>query len=1107
MSNLAVAGSNLPRLLLNVAATAIAYCIAARLSLLLAIPLSEATAVWPPAGIAVAAILLLGNSASIGVLLGALVAYGLSWLDTGSAARLLSSGALTLCLSVGPTLQGLLIATLVRRTESRSPMLVAEGAILRFLFAYAPLGCLVASSLCVGVLLLFGVVTPADFFLSWFTWWIGDVIGVITVAPLLLVLLQKTGGRVPSRRLSVGVPMLLLLAAVILLFYNNQKRELEQAQREFNASASRLQMDLEAELEQSLDAVYALKHYMEGSEYISAVEFERFGHNMLLRNPHLQALEWIPRVTAAQRGEFEVDPEGPGKITYRDAQGRLQPAQPGEEYYPIKYVVPLAGNEAAYGFDVSSSPVARQAQLRARQAPEAIATQPLRLVQGSADQNGLVIYLATYPRGQFSGFMATVLRLDAFIQALAQRTFTFPHSLYLEIIDVTAAPVPVYISDGRAAAGADLLALEREVQFSGRRWKVTYYPGAASINPQLHWGSLWLLLGGMMFTALFGGWLLSLTGRTLQVTREVERRTLELRQEVAERSLVQKELRKLSLAVEHSPSMVLITDPQGLVEYLNPKFAEVSGYLPEELLGQNAGCLYLDEYGQDFYADLIRQVRVDGEWKGEVHSQKKSGERYWAQLSLAPIFDDDGDLRHIVSVHQDITESKFIQEQISYQASHDLLTGLANRYEFERQLQRLLDSRKVDRRTHAYCFCDLDQFKVVNDTSGHAAGDALLKQVAVILQNTLRKRDTLARLGGDEFGILMENCSLAEAELVAHKVLAELEQFRFVWEGSLHSLGVSIGVVLIDDNCNDITDILKNADSACYTAKDAGRNRVHVYKADDELLAKREGEIYWVGEINTALEEDRFELYGQLIVPILDASLKPSIEVLVRLRRDGELINPGAFLPAAERYGLSPKIDRWVVRKAFAWLAEYRGFGEVVDALAINLSGHSLGDSKLLDAIYAELQRGKIDPSWIKFEITETSAIANLAEARKFIDAVKQLGCGLSLDDFGSGLSSFAYLKNLAVDYLKIDGMFVKDIADDPIDLAMVKSINEIGQVMGKKTIAEFVENEEVLDVLRQLGVDYAQGYGIGVPKPLAHVVQEVVDQAHQRKAQLSSVV
>jgi len=442
--------------------------------------------------------------------------------------------------------------------------------------------------------------------------------------------------------------------------------------------------------------------------------------------------------------------------------------------------------------------------------------------------------------------------------------------------------------------------------------------------------------------------------------------------------------------------------------------------------------------------------------------------------------------QHLLLVCEDITETRRLTDTIAYQASHDELTGLTNRSQFEVHLQRLVEQAQFDTSLHVMCYLDLDQFKVVNDTCGHLAGDALLRQLGDLLKQQVRKTDVLARLGGDEFGILMSHCNEEQALITCEKLRDSICNFLFAWDERSFRVSVSIGIAPINQSCGNAVDILKESDAACYAAKEKGRNRIHVFSATDEALAERQGEMQWVEKIRLGIEENRFLLYGQLIVPTGHSEEALHFETLLRYRDNlGNIIPPGAFLPAAERYNIAPALDRWVIANLFEYLSITPDFINRLELCSINLSGLSLSDESMLNFIDEQFLKWQIPTYKICFEITETAAIGNLSNARHFIDSLGKKGCLFSLDDFGSGLSSFAYLKNLPVDFLKIDGLFVKDILEDKIDWTMVKAINEVGHVMNKKTIAEFVENQNIADLLKSLGVNYPQGYCIAKPVPL----------------------
>ncbi|MEO0971954.1 MAG: EAL domain-containing protein [Pseudomonadota bacterium] len=437
-------------------------------------------------------------------------------------------------------------------------------------------------------------------------------------------------------------------------------------------------------------------------------------------------------------------------------------------------------------------------------------------------------------------------------------------------------------------------------------------------------------------------------------------------------------------------------------------------------------------------------------------------------------------------VLNDITQARELSRRLSHEATRDSLTGLLNRRAFESKLVHLIDETPVRECNSALCYLDLDQFKVINDTCGHHAGDELLRQLSQLLNGRVRSSDTLARLGGDEFALLLEDCALEDATRVSNGIRRAVEDHRFAWEDRVFNVGVSIGLVAIDQTTSSASLALQHADSACYAAKDRGRNRVHIYSPNDEDLQQLRGEMLWVGRINEALLHDRFVLWQQPIVRCDGQREGHHLEVLVRMLDDaGEAIPPGAFLPAAERYGLAPKIDGWVAREVFKTLEAHPEWAEGLSMVAVNLSGQSLGNAEFMASLLALFDEFNVPAGKICFEITETAAVTHLAHAAEFITALRQRGCHFALDDFGSGLSSFGYLRTLPVDFLKIDGQFVRDIVTDRVDHGMVRSINELGQLMGKQTIAEFVENEEILEALREIGVDFAQGYGIGRPVAL----------------------
>ena len=580
----------------------------------------------------------------------------------------------------------------------------------------------------------------------------------------------------------------------------------------------------------------------------------------------------------------------------------------------------------------------------------------------------------------------------------------------------------------------------------------------------------------------------------LEKVRESEARLM------AEKTLIEVTLHSIGDAV-------ITTDATGHLQYLNPMAEKLTGKQLDEVRGRPVKDV-LQLIDEDHRRPVESSVEVclrDGVVVGTVEHVllvRPDGSEVDVVSTAAPIRGKDDLLIGTVLVLHDVSRARKMAKQLSYQASHDELTGLFNRREFERHLGKTMSETEPGRIVHALCYMDLDQFKIVNDTCGHIAGDELLRQFAAILREIIRDTDTVARLGGDEFGILFERCDIEVAERIAEKLLNRVREFRFVWEDFAFDVGVSIGLVSITSSEQSVTDIMSAADVACYSAKEAGRNRVSVYRLDDSELNQRHGEMRWVSRLGKALDENRFCLYCQRIVPVADPkSGAPHYELLIRLLdEEGKLIPPLAFIPAAERYNLMTSIDRWVVRKAFETTAQHasitRGW-----LFSINLSGQSLSEDNFLKFVIDAFAKTGISPEQICFEITETTAMLNLTRATQFIAVLKGMGCRFSLDDFGTGLSSFGYLKALKVDFLKIDGSFVRHIASDSVNRAVVEAANQIGHAMGIQTVAEFVENDEILQLLRDIGVDFAQGYGVAKPQPMEELFYGINQEIDRKSA------
>ena len=570
--------------------------------------------------------------------------------------------------------------------------------------------------------------------------------------------------------------------------------------------------------------------------------------------------------------------------------------------------------------------------------------------------------------------------------------------------------------------------------------------------------------------------------RSLYQMRESERQTNE------DKLFIEKT--KAQTTLESIGEGVISTDCNGNISYMNPAAEHLTGW----------SCNHaIDKPLHDVF--LIRSSTTNAPLKYPLETciqhgatvkhdallilLRPDGKEYIIQDTASPLKDRQNETIGMVLVFHDVSKIQNMSDQLAYQATHDDLTGLINRREFESCLNQVLTSAQQNGTFHALCYIDLDQFKIINDTYGHQAGDELLRQLSNHLKEKIRKVDVFARLGGDEFGVILTDCPMDKAEQIANTIKTTVQSYQYNWHGHNFTTGASIGLVPITNDSTSLNELMMKADSACYIAKDKGRNRVHIYQPNDEDIIKRAGDMQWLQTIKYSLENEKFVLYRQQIRPLnSEENLPLQHEILVRMLDDSNnLVLPGIFIPAAERYQLMEKIDRWVVSNTFSMLHKYH-FNHS-HFFNINLSAQSICDNNFLDYLIEQFDEYKVSPKSITFEITETAVMSNMSRAITFIETLKDMGCTFALDDFGSGLSSFGYLSSLPVDYIKIDGYFASELVNNPVNYSIIESVNHIGHVMGLKTIAESVENEIILNKLVECGVNYVQGYGIERPQPL----------------------
>jgi diguanylate cyclase (GGDEF)-like protein/PAS domain S-box-containing protein len=577
------------------------------------------------------------------------------------------------------------------------------------------------------------------------------------------------------------------------------------------------------------------------------------------------------------------------------------------------------------------------------------------------------------------------------------------------------------------------------------------------------------------------GRIIGFEGTVVDIT---ERKTAE--------TAVFQEKERAQVTLQSIGDAVITTDSDGLIDYMNPVAESLTAWENRVAQRHHISDVLITVHESTHAAienpitRCLREGQVQGLTENAVLVNRR-GQEIAIQTSAAPIRDRAGHLIGAVIVFHDVSKERRLHRALHYQASHDALTGLINRREFEHRLNAAVENvRQNEESRHALLYLDLDQFKLVNDTCGHPAGDQLLKQITGVLQSRVRAGDTLARLGGDEFGILLEQCTLDQALRIAEALRQAIRDFRFMWQDGVLTVGVSIGIVEITRDTPTVASVMSAADVACYSAKDQGRDRVQLYTPND--VPERHREMHWVSKLTRACDESGFDLYFQPIVSIgANPDPRPHFELMLRLRDDnGVLVTPAEFIPAAERYNVMPAIDRWVVRRAFEQIAHLYNSGMKPFTVAVNLSGTSLNDERFLEFLISELGCYDLSPGAVCFEITETAAISNLGNVVYFMRELKARGCHFALDDFGSGLSSFMYLKTLPVDYLKIDGSFIENVTCDPVDRSMVEAISQVGKAMGIATIAERVESKEVLEELARLGISYAQGFYIAEPRSIS---------------------
>ncbi|THD08765.1 bifunctional diguanylate cyclase/phosphodiesterase [Rhodanobacter lindaniclasticus] len=855
------------------------------------------------------------------------------------------------------------------------------------------------------------------------------------------------------RRSATWWGVVALLAGLMLAFAAHQQqrqRRLSEQSLVRGEMASKTYEALLNRLHESESLLRAVQTLFLASDEVTETEFTDFYDNM---RPRAQ----FPGLLALAYAQRESGPQG--------------------EHFITRWVRPRKGNEAVVDLDVAAQPSNLAGLLASRDSGEVALSAPFRPVQqtGAGAPDGFTMRLPVFSPGdpprtmaqrreRMRGSIAVSFRisklLDNVLQPDAGRQLRL--TLY-DITDPTRA-LPMFDSAPAAVADDDFR-FERRLAYGGRvldvvmRSRPTYAAG-------FDWGQSALPVG------VLASVLLALLVYSIVGTRQ---RALELGWRMSRRFRESEE--RFRALNELLPALVVLADADGgRITYANQASRNRLG---DRITDRRLPELFHDD-------DLHRQLRAhdtSGCGRMEAQLQDAGGERFWASVAISRV--ELGGHAKLLLVASDISEERQLNQLLSYQASHDVLTDLYNRREFERQLQALLAAGPRASPIAALLYVDLDQFKLVNDTSGHPAGDQLLAQLAIVMRRQLGAGDVLARLGGDEFGVLLTGLAdRDEAERSAERIRRCIDGYVFIWEQTSYMVSASIGGVVIDHSGVSARDLLAQADTACYMAKEMGRNRAHFYSGRDDQTVRRRSEMDWANRLRWAIDERRLQLAYQEVWPLPPGSGSPGIEVLLRFREEsGELVLPGVFVPAAERYGLMPLVDRWVIETTLANFDRLHPAGSAMELVAINLSGASIEDAALVEHIIDWLRRYRVEPSRVCFEITETVAARSLSAVARCMAQLRAAGCRIALDDFGAGMSSFTYLKNLPLDIIKIDGSFVRDMLTDPVSHLMVKAVTDIGHRLGLEVVAEWVTDTPTVQALTALGVNRVQGFGLHRPE------------------------
>ncbi|MCB1954845.1 MAG: EAL domain-containing protein [Rhodocyclaceae bacterium] len=1111
----------LPAWVLRAAVIMLAYPLLGVVSRELALP-GYATAVWPPAGVALGALLVWGRAYAPAVWFGALslnlyvaTLFGASlatpqpWLSAASIA-------------LGASLHGLFGASLTRRAHRRDPDLRQASTSLHIMLIGGPVACLVSAGWGVGTLLAVGLLDPGDAPFSLLTWWVGDTLGVLLFTPLFLVASQGRKGIWARRWTTVALPLVLATAAVVAVFLVAAEQEQARIEREFQQQARAVAKELDMQVVRYEDTVAALRGFARSHERATRQAFADFVAPLIARLPGLHALAWDAWVHGSDRAAFEAEARALGHpgFTIRSwaPEGGWRSGIERDAYLAVLHIEPIEANAAALGIDLMSHPQRRRTVDAGRQSGHTTASEAFRLIQETGNQAGILlmapVFRAEGPAAggdAFAGMAVAVFRLGEVVAPVLANSVA--RSLRGRLEDRTEARAPdtllafqvgrngalEWLDPSRYRVSGGLPSAEHCMAFAERVWCLHLDAADGYVASRRSWSAWAVLSSGILFCGLLGLNLLASSGRAASDSaraEELARINQALSREVGQRQRAEaalaEEKERAEVTLHSIGEGVVTTDIAGRITYLNPVAERILGWRTAEALGRPSSevVVLVDEDSRKVLDDPLTAClarRRTTQLDGSALLIARGGQSYAIQDSASPIVTPEGGLIGAVMVFNDVTEHRRLSREAIHLATHDALTGLVNRREFERRLERVFDSRRQRGGDQVLCFIDLDRFKAVNDTAGHRAGDELLRQITRMLSRHVRERDTLARIGGDEFALLFDNCPLEKALEICQALVSAVAGLGFVWEDQAYEVGASIGLVAMADQ-RSVEQWLAQADAACYTAKDRGRGRVHLYAgeasdATDEALGR---EVLRTADIREAIADGRLVLHAQPIIDVAqDARPVRLQEVLVRLRtRSGQLLLPASFLSAAERYGLMGGIDHWVINHVVAHFERLQA-GDPGTRVSINLSAVALSDERLGDELLRLIAAHGIPPDCLCFEIAESIVVRNGRAVAALMHQLRPAGVAFALDDVGSGLSSLGGLGALPMSYLKIAGSLCNHAHEPGAARAIIEALVVLCERRGVDPIATRVEVVEAVPSLKALGIRLLQGRAIEGPHPI----------------------